>query len=168
MNTKTSNRLFIKLLLTFLAIMLIFNSFCLAQNNGKINEWGRMHGKIEQLEKIKIIELLDLNEQTTLKFFSRRDSHRDEQRRLMDKRDLLYDDLNNIFNSNDEIDYQIKINEIFNIEKEMLNSREKFFNSLKDMFSTKQIAELIVYESNFRKEMRHQFIKQGEKRKFRN
>ena len=154
--------------ITSFSILLFLNSFTLAQNFDRANEWSRRHGKIEQLEKIRIIELLDLDEQTTLAFFSRRDEHHDQQRNLMDKRDLLYDELHKTFNSKDKVDYQSKISEIFAVEREMLKHRENFFNSLNDILTEKQIAELIVFEVNFRTEMRHQFIKQTEKRKFRN
>lgn len=160
---------FIKQLVLLISILaILFNTSLFAQRDDSPGEWGRMHSKIEQLEKIKIIELLNLDEATTLKFFSRRDEHHDSQRALIDKRDLLYDKLNENFKTDEEINYKQKIAEIFVIEKEMLAQREKFFNSLKDILTEKQIAELIVFESNFRNEIRHQFIKQGEKKKSRN
>jgi len=169
MKTKIINIFSLKLfVITCFSIILFLNSFTLSQNDDRVNDWSRRHGKIEQLEKIRIIELLDLDEQTILTFFSRRDEHHDQQRSLMDKRDLLYDDLYKTFNSKDEVDYHSKISEIFAVEREMLKHRENFFNSLSDILTEKQIAELIVFELNFRKEMRHQFIKQTEKRKFRN
>jgi len=169
MKTKIINIFSLKLVvIASISILFLFNSFTLAQNDDRENKWSRKHGKIEQLEKIKIIELLDLDEQTTLTFFSRRDEHHDQQRSLMDKRDLLYDELYKTFNSKDEVDYHSKISEIFAVETEMLKHRENFFSSLSDILTEKQIAELIVFEVNFRTEMRHQFIKQTEKRKFRN
>ncbi|MBU0475926.1 MAG: hypothetical protein KKF62_17410 [Bacteroidetes bacterium] len=165
MVNKKSNFFIKQLAISTSIFVLLFNVMLFAQRNNPPGEWNRMHGKIEQLEKIKIIELLNLDEATTLKFFSRRDEHLDSQRALIDKRDLLYDKLNESFKLKDEIDYKQRIAEIFAIEKEMLAQREKFFNSLKDILSEKQIAELIVFESNFRNEIRHQFIKQGERRK---
>jgi hypothetical protein len=73
--------------------------------------------------------------------------------------------LNENLKSNNEINYKSKISEVFAIEREMIVQREKFFNSLKDILTEKQIAQIIAFESNFRDEMRHQFIKQGEKRR---
>ena len=51
---------------------LLLSSFLFAQRGEGPGEWGRMGGQIEQLEKIKIIEELNMDEETTLRFFSRR------------------------------------------------------------------------------------------------
>lgn len=165
MKKKINLRFLTKLVIVTLGIILISNFTSYAQRPDKKGDMGKMHSRIEQLEKIKLIELLNLDEQTTLKFFARRDEHRDKQHILIDKRDNLYDMLNENLNSNNEINYKSKISEVFVIEKEMVIQREKFFNSLKDILSDKQIAQIIAFESNFREEMRHQFIKQGEKRR---
>jgi len=165
MKRKLNMRFLIKSAIVTFSIILISNFNSYAQRPDKKGDMGKMHSKIEQLEKIKLIELLNLDEQTTLKFFARRDEHRDKQHVLIDKRDNLYDMLNENLKSNNEINYKSKISEVFSIEKEMIVQREKFFNSLKDILTEKQIAQIIAFESNFRDEMRHQFIKQGEKRR---
>ena len=154
------NRLFF----AFSLILLISASTLLAQRNERPGEWGRMSGRIEQLEKIKIIEELNLDEETTLKFFSRRNEHRESQRALIDKRDLLYKTLSESFDSEDDINYKAKTEEIFEIERSMFSQREEFYNSLGDILSEKQMVQLVLFEFNFRKEVRHQFMKQGRKR----
>ena len=48
---------------------LLLSSSLFAQRGEGPEEWGRMGGKIEQLEKIKIIEELNMDEETTLDSF---------------------------------------------------------------------------------------------------
>lgn len=165
MKKKINVRNLKQIMIIAFGFVLLSNFSIYAQRSNKNGDMGKMHSKIEQLEKIKLIELLNLDEQTTLKFFARRDEHRDKQHILIDKRDNLYDMLNENLKSNNEINYKSKISEVFAIEREMIVQREKFFNSLKDILTEKQIAQIIAFESNFRDEMRHQFIKQGEKRR---
>ena len=147
-----------------LSVIVLLTTTLLAQRNEGMGEWGRMGGKIEQLEKIKIIEELYLDEETTLKFFSRRNEHRESQRALIEKRDFLYKTLSESFASEEDINYKEKTKEIFIIEKDMLEQRENFFNSLRDILSEKQMVQLVVFEFNFRNEVRHQFMKQGKRR----
>ncbi len=145
-------------------IAMLFSTILLAQKNGHPEEWGRMGGKIEQLEKIKIIEELNMDEETTLKFFARRNKHRVGQKELIAKRDELFKTLSDSFESEEEINYKEKTKEIFDIEKAMLMQRENFLNSLGDILSEKQMVQLVVFEFNFRNEVRHQFMKQGQRR----
>ena len=145
-----------------IALILLSNIY--AQRPGGSDDWGRMGGKIEQLEKIKIIEELNLDEETTLKFFVKRNNHRESQKQLLEKRDLLFKNLTENFNSDENVDYKNELAKIFAIEKEMLVQKEKFYKSLSKIFSDKQLVQLSIFEFNFRNEVRHQFIKQGKKR----
>jgi len=143
---------------------LIFTVTLFAQRGEGPGEWGRMGGKIEQLEKIKIIEELNMDEETTLKFFSRRNEHREGQRELIEYRDQLFKTLSENFDSGEDINYKEKTGEIFRIEKEMIAQKENFFNSLKDILTEKELIQLIIFEFNFRNEVRQQFMKQGQRR----
>ena len=149
-------------------IALIFTTTLFAQRGEGPGEWGRMGGKIEQLEKIKIIEELNMDEETTLKFFSRRNEHREKQRALIEYRDQLFKTLSENFDSEEDINYKEKTVEIFEIEKKMTTERVDFFNSLTDILTEKEMVQLIIFEFKFRNEVRHQFMKQGQRRMKRN
>ncbi len=146
----------------FTFLFLSINLF--AQHPNPMDNMGRMGGKIEQLEKIKIIEELNLDEETTLLFFAKRNQHRESQKALLDKRDELFESLSENFDSDEEIDYKSKLNEIFLIEREMLKQREEFLKSLNTILTPKQIVQLTVFEFNFRNEVRHQFLKLGRRK----
>ncbi|MCF6271562.1 MAG: hypothetical protein L3J41_17775 [Melioribacteraceae bacterium] len=145
-------------------ITLISSTTLLAQRNETHREWGRMGGKIEQLEKIKIIEELNFDEETAIRFFVRRNKHREKQKGLIEKRDLLYQELASEVNQEDEGKLKSKVDKIFEIESEMLFKRKEFLYSLNDFLTEKEIAQLILFEYNFRKEVRNQFMKQGRRR----
>ena len=67
-------------ILLFVAILFLFDGAVNAQpgpGKGKFrNRGGDPLKKFEQLEKVKLIEYLDLDEATMLKLFSRRSDHK--------------------------------------------------------------------------------------------
>jgi Spy/CpxP family protein refolding chaperone len=148
--------------IVILFLLLFANTF--AQRSNTDDNFGRMSAKIEQLEKIKIIEELNLDEETILIFFAKRNQHRENQKLLIERKENLFKNLNKSFNSDDKVNYNDKLNEIFNIEKKMLTQREEFFNSLSSILTPKQIVQLNVFEFKFRNEVRNQFIKAGKRR----
>jgi hypothetical protein len=115
-------------------------------------------GKLEQLEKIKLIEALDLNEETAIRFFARRNDSRNEIDDLDKKSDELIFGLESSFNS-DEKNQEEKQKQII---AELLKTRElieikrnQFLNSLNDILTIEQISKLIVFEKRFRDEIRN-------------
>ena len=153
-----------KILVAVIIFAIQFSTTLLAQRSEHPGGWGKMSGKIEQLEKIKIIEELNMDEETTLKFFARRNEHRVAQKKIIKKRDQLFKTLSENFDSEENVDYKEKMKEVFEIEEEMLSQRENFLTSLSDILTEKQVAQLILFEFNFRNEVRHQFMKQGQRR----
>jgi len=153
-----------KQIIITIILTLVFTTSLFAQRGEGRGEWGRMGGKIEQLEKIKIIEELNLDEETTLRFFSRRNEHRERQRGLIETRNQLFKTLSENFDAEEDINYEDKMAEIIEIEKNMLTERENFYNSLSDILTDKELVQLIVFEFNFRHEVRQQFMKQGQRR----
>ncbi len=112
-------------------------------------------GKIEQLEKIKLIEALDMDEQTTLKFFARRNEMRDRVDKLNDSLDTISDDLENKFSNNDESGYKELVSKYLSVQKQIGSEHNKFISSLYDILTNEQVAKLIVFEKRFREEIRH-------------
>jgi hypothetical protein len=114
--------------------------------------------KLEQLEKIKLIEALDLDEETSIRFFARRNESKNEIQELEKKADEIIFELEKSFNSeNDNQSEKQKqmISEMLKIRASIEMKRNQFLNSLDDILTTEQIAKLIVFEKKFRDEIRN-------------
>jgi len=114
--------------------------------------------KLERLEKIKLIEALDLNEEIAIRFFARRNDSRKEIENLEKKSDDLILELENSFKSDEKNQEEKQMQMIF----ELIKTREsivvrsnQFINSLSDILTTEQISKLIVFEKKFRDEIRN-------------
>jgi hypothetical protein len=112
-------------------------------------------GKIEQLEKIKLIEALDMDEQTTLKFFARRNEMHDRIDNLNDSLDVITNRLEGKFSNKDKSGYKELIGKYLSIQKQIAAEHNKFLASLYDILTTEQVARLIVFQKRFREEIRH-------------
>src|SRR4030066_465995 len=97
--------------------LLLFISVTIIPQKGKWRD-EEMREKFEQLEKIKLIETLEMDEETTLRFFARRSEHRKQQDEIQEKIRQKIDNLDVIFKSGrvatvDEI--KSDVNEINNL-----------------------------------------------------
>ncbi len=121
-----------------------------------------MREKILQLEKIKLIETLQMNEETTLRFFARRsetESTIDSLRENLDKKIDEIDKL--ISDDNKPEDNKLKslIKEVSGIRLKIEQKRADFVNSLDDILTIKQIAKFVVFEKKFREELAKSLMK---------
>ncbi len=148
--------------LTVMILIVTFNSGW-AQDDRFMHE-GRHRGRLAELEKIKLIETLQMDEETTLRFFARRSEHMSDQKKLMEARRELLEQLENKFKNEEKLtdeEYQESLENLMKSEKQALNNRISFYNSLKDILSAEQLAKLAVFEFSFMKEIRNIMRKGG-------
>lgn len=152
-------------------IFVLFIPFLLnAQNNkGDGDRMGReqMRERIEQMEKIKLIELLNLNEEKSVKFFARRNDQRTNYMKLIHDYSHAIDALEKEIKSGKKVKdsfYKEEVKKVLNIENKMFNSRKNYYYSLKDILTQEQIAKYVVFEVRFREEWRKNMDKERDKK----
>lgn len=112
--------------------------------------------RIENFKKVKMIETLNLDEETGIKLVSRYNKHRERIQEIEKERGLLLDKLETQIKANvTESEYQKTLNEITELEKKISESRKKYLDELKEIFTNKQISEYLVFERNFTKDLRN-------------
>jgi len=142
--------------------LLFFISGIIIPQRGKWQD-EEMRAKFEQLEKIKLIETLEMDEETTLRFFARKSEHQKQQEEIQEKIKENINNLEVIFKSGrvatvDEI--KSNINEINTLSNQLEKNRTDFINSLSDILSYEQIAKLLIFERNFKDEIRKLIMKE--------
>lgn len=121
-----------------------------------------MRERFEELEKIKLIETLQMDEETTLRFFARRSEHKLEQKEIQETTNNIIDELELIFKSGRAVtdeEIQLKIDEINLLQLQFENNRIEFINSLYDILTVNQVAKLIIFEKRFRNEVRRMIMR---------
>ena len=119
--------------------------------------------RIEQWERLKLIDALNLDEETAIRFFARRHENQKKMKEILDQRDdairELEDGIRN-GNQNDAV-YKDKLSVLLSLENNISKERGNFLRSLSDLLSPMQIAKLVVFESRFRKEVRESLMGKG-------
>ena len=147
--------------LNALVVFIIFCSTYLFPQQGKWQD-EEMRAKFEELENIKLIETLQMDEETTLRFFSRKSAHRSQQTEIQDEIKSNIDNLTEMLKSDKTVNSEAlksKINEINNLQLQIETNRVNFINSLSDILSYEQIAKMIIFEKKFRNEVRKMIMR---------
>ncbi|RPI64869.1 MAG: hypothetical protein EHM44_02410 [Ignavibacteriales bacterium] len=113
--------------------------------------------KLDQLEKIKLIEALDLDEETSIRFFARRNDSKKEIQELEMKAEDIISELEKSFNSenkNQSENQKQLISEMLKTRESIELKRNQFISSIYDILTVEQIGRLIVFEKKFRDEIR--------------
>ena len=114
-------------------------------------------GKIEELEKIKLIDVLQMNEETTLKFFARRSEYQRKVKDLITKANDQLDKISDYIKNNGEknsTELKKMISDYLSYGQAIAKEKANFINSLNDILSYEQISKLLVFEKHFREELR--------------
>lgn len=150
--------------LTFIMFLLLSSQIIFGQS-GKRTQ--RNSGeKYRQLEKIKLLEVLDLDEELAIKFFIRKDKHHENQRVILKKHKTTLNELETALNNENKKENELAdlIQQNEQLEIELCNGKNKFVNSVKDILSTEQIGKLILFEYKFKRDIRDMLIKGGKNR----
>jgi hypothetical protein len=154
----------------FLIVIFLLASICVnAQNRGDQHQKPskeqreKDRARIERLEKIKLIEVLNLSEETIMKFFARRNE-------FFNTLGAKYFDVMKSTSDNLEADmksgkkhtdqyYQQLTKKMLALEKEKTKLRESFYLSLQDILTKEQLAKLLVFARRFNEEIMNEAMK---------
>lgn len=152
-------------LLIIVSLLLLFSDVSFSQVIKPRNHKGE--SRIERLEKLKLIESLDLNEEKTLIFFARRTAHRKTMMNLQDHAENKMFEIEKFLNSERVNETELKklIDEYILLEKNINDEKVRFIASLSDIFSSEQIARLMIFERKFKKEIKNVIIRDRQRRK---
>ncbi len=142
-------------------LLLLFTVVLTAQEGPGKNVRMKLR-KIEQLEKAKLIEALNLSEDTAVRFFARRNENQEKIKSLFEERDKILAGIEDNFKSNTKNpdDYCKKtVDKLRNIDEQIINEKYSFINSLKDIFTAEQIIKYLAFEYSFRKEIRESIMR---------
>ena len=144
--------------------VIIFSSSIFGQSH---SERGQRHfsKRFEELEKIKLLETLDLDEDVAIKFFTRRNKSKKIIEKIVQEHEVLMALIEEkLKNGEKKEDYSSLIKQSLEFETKMINQKSNFIHSLKDILTEEQILKVILFEQKFRKDVRDLLIEKGRKK----
>jgi hypothetical protein len=118
-------------------------------------EGARPFERIEQWKKVRLIEVLDLKEDQSARFFARLKEHEAQRRELHKAKGDALDRLDRLVrNHAAAAELEKAIPDVLAVDDKMHDEQSKFFLSLGDILTVEQRAKLVLFDRQFEKELR--------------
>ncbi len=135
-----------------------------AQAQKKMKMHRDRMNKLEQLEKLKLIDVLDLDEETTLRFFARQKKFRNSMEENKKEGKILLGKIKKLIADGNKKDELRKIIVSYlTLGEKIAVQKSEFIKSLNDILTEEQIAKLLVFEMKFRDDIRGMLFKMRRK-----
>jgi len=111
--------------------------------------------RVEQFKKIRLMEVLKMEEEASLRFFSRYNKHEEEMRQFEMKRNRLIDQLQMMRERDpQEAELQKLTKEVRATGDEAYRTREKYLDDVSRMLTPVQFADYLIFERAFLRNLR--------------
>lgn len=141
--------------IVILFIALVLTIFVNLYSQEQIPLRGPAAERIEQFKKVRLMEVLKMDEETSVRFFVRYNKHTEYLRSIQKDHNALIDKLQEMSKSNvNNSDIEQVIKDIGMNEEKIAETRSKFLEEIKSVISIKQVASYVVFERNFNKNLR--------------
>jgi hypothetical protein len=116
---------------------------------------GRAAERVEQFKKIRIMEVLGLDEQSSIKFFARYNKNLEVMKDLRQKQIQTLARIQNLRKGKaSDSDYAKVVTELRSLEDQVNQTKSHYIDDLKDVLTNKQLAEYLVFELRFQQNLR--------------
>ncbi len=122
-------------------------------------EPGKLQKRIEDFRKVKLLDILDLQDNQVEKFFAVYNKHQKRHEQLRLEIDAASKELQHLISTNaSEAVLLPKVEELRKLIREMGKEIEQRFDDVKPVLTPSQYAQYVVFESRFRDELQRLII----------
>jgi hypothetical protein len=140
------------LLLVGLAMAIVGQS-ALAQPFGP--DGRRPFERIEHFKKVRLIEMLDMKEEQSVRFFARLNEHDNAKRDMTKEKMNVLDKIERLVrNHADEKEFEKMFADVSALDEKLTQEDQKFFDGLSDVLSAEQRGQYLLFERQFERELR--------------
>ena len=101
------------------------------------------------------MEDLGMDEKQSIQFFSRYNKQRENMSELAKQRGEILKKLKTqISNNSQQSELDATLQQYLDMNNKMLSNEEKFLSEIKDVLSPQQVVEYVVFQQDFRDDMR--------------
>jgi hypothetical protein len=148
-----------------LVCLLVLPVLVLAQGGNP--QETRPFERIEQWKKVRLIEILDLKEDQSARFFARLNEHERKKRDLMRERGEVLDKIERLVrNHAGAAELEKVLPDVPAADDRIREEQRGFFNGLGDLLTAEQRAKLLLFERQFEKELR-EAMREAQRRRWR-
>lgn len=150
------------------AFVLLLPSMLFAQSaqQGDAQGTDRPYERIESLRKVRLVEILELKEDQSVRFLARMNEHDNARRAMMKERGEALDRLERLIrNKADDAEYEKAFADVAAVDDKLTTDRRSFFAGLSDILTPTQRAKMLIFERRFERELREAMREAQRRRK---
>ena len=111
--------------------------------------------RVEQWKKIRMMEVLKLDEETSIRFFNRYNKHQEEMQQVQQQREEVLRRLESLRRLDaSDAEYDKTLQDFRATEGKALEARDRFWKELRVILTVKQFASYVVFEGTFNRSLR--------------
>jgi hypothetical protein len=119
------------------------------------NQQGDHPERLEQFRKMRLIELLKLNEEQAVRFTAKQRAHEEKVRDLMMNRNSALDQIEALVDSSFEEKELYKLaDQLLSIDNDIYKERQRFYDEMRQFLTPAQYGTFLVFERNFGRKVR--------------
>jgi hypothetical protein len=116
---------------------------------------GKAAERVEQFKKIRLMEVLGLDEQSSIKFFARYNKNLGVMKELRQKQIETLARIQSMRKGKaTDNEYAKVVTELRSLEDQVNQAKSNYIDDLKDVLTSKQLAEYLVFELRFQQNLR--------------
>lgn len=112
----------------------------------------RWRERVLEFKKVRLLEILKLDEQTSVKFLNKYTQFSRDVDEIELEKERIVNEIEIKLRRGDKDDYDKLIQDLVDLGKKEYDLRLSFYKELKQILTEQQIAQVIVFERNFRRE----------------
>jgi hypothetical protein len=116
---------------------------------------GKAAERVDQFKKIRMMEVLGMDEQTSIRFFARYNKNLEVMKELRQKQLKALAQIQTMRKSKAaDSEYAKVVSELRSLEGQVNQTKSQYIDDLKDVLTSKQLAEYLVFELRFQQNLR--------------
>jgi DNA repair exonuclease SbcCD ATPase subunit len=161
-------KLYNSLTAVFFALVFFYSLPLLGQPFPGDNRHEKVIERIKQLQVWKLTERLKLTEEQSVRFFAKYNRYQEEVAKSLEKLNDVMSQLEDAKMSNlSEAELDKKIDEALQLRQESAASLQRYTKDFRQVISARQMAELVVFERDFIREITNFLARQDKQKKMR-
>lgn len=111
--------------------------------------------RIERFKTMRLVETLKLQEEESVRFFAKQNTHDEKVRELMRSRNGTLDEIaENVREQSESAEIQKRIEAILEIDQNIFQERKRYQEEIRKLLSQEQFAKFLLFERDFEQQVR--------------
>ncbi len=116
---------------------------------------GRAAERLEQYKKVRLMDALKLDEETSVRFMARYNKQLEDLRQIGKERNTIVDRIETLVKQGGtDAVVQSSIDDLTKVEAKLAGVRQNFLSDLHSILTPRQIAQYVVFERDFNRNLR--------------